>query len=159
MRRGLALIAAMALLATPGCGGDDGEGGGEKTGGNAADSGAPRAKSGSSIECLSLSTLSPEVYKAKSEADKSIQPLMTPGAKGAAILTGQFGADVIEYPDPAAATEAQQKARESKAIAKQAGPDQIHVFERTLFIDYTQEAHVRRVVEACATKPTEPPPT
>ncbi|HEX2125289.1 MAG TPA: hypothetical protein VHF45_01850 [Thermoleophilaceae bacterium] len=155
MRRGLALIAAIALLGAAGCGGDDDEGGN----GGAKDSGAPTAKSGSSIECLSLSTLSPELYKSKGDADKSIQPLLTPGAKGAAILTGQFGADVIEYPDAAAATEAQQKARESKAIAKQAGPDQIHVFDRTLFIDYTEEAHVRRVVEACATKPDQPPPT
>lgn len=147
------MVAAAALLAAPGCGGDDDEGGDEAT------SGAPKAQSGSSIECLSLSTLSPELYESKSDADKSIQPLLTPGAKGATILTGRLGADVIEYPDAAAATEAQQKARESKAIADQADPSQVHVFDRTLFIDYTREPHVRRVVEACATKPDQPPPT
>jgi hypothetical protein len=153
MRRGIAIVATAGLVAAAGCGGDDDEGGNEKT------AGAPKAKTGSSIECLSLSTLSPELYKSKSDADKSIQPLLTPGAKGATILTGRLGADVIEYPDAAAAAEAQEKARESDAIAQQADANQIHVFDRTLFIDYTQEAHVRRVVEACATKPDEPPPT
>lgn len=145
----------MTLIAlASGCGGGDDEKDKSK------DSGAPRAKSGSSIECLSLSTLSPELYKSASDAEKPIRELLTPGSKGAAILTGQFGADVIEYPDPAAADAAQQKARESEAISELVdSPSQIQVFERTLFIDYTEEAHVRRVVEACATKPDEPPPT
>jgi hypothetical protein len=151
MRRGIAIAATAALLGAVGCGDDDG--GDDKT------SGAPTAKSGSSIECLSLSTLSPELYKSKSDVDATIRPLLTPGAKGAAILTGRLGADVIEYPDPGAATDAQQQARESKSLTKQAPPGQMHLFAKTLFIDYTQEAHVRRVVEACATKPDEPPPT
>ena len=147
------MAAAAALAAATGCGGDDDEGGSDKTGG------APTAKSGSSIECLSLSTLSPELYKSKADADASIRPLLTSGAKGATILTGRLGADVIEYPDAEAAADAQQEARESKAITKQAPPDQIRLFEKTLFIDYTGEPHVRRVVEACATEPDEPPPT
>ena len=151
-RRRLATFAAAALLALAACGGDDDEGGDAKTGG------APKAKSGSSIECLTLSTLSPEPYK-PDDVDKSIKPLLTPGAKGAAILTGRLGADVIEYPDAAAASDAQQKARESEAITKMADPNNIHVFDRTLLIDYTEEPHVRRVVQACATKPDEPPPT
>ncbi|HEX8744047.1 MAG TPA: hypothetical protein VF712_13035 [Thermoleophilaceae bacterium] len=152
MRRGLLLLAIGAALLGAGCGDDDED---EKKDG----AGAPAATSGSSIECLSLSTLSPEVHGSPEHADKTIQPLMTAGAKAATILTGRLGADVIEYPDAKAAEAGLQKARASKALTKEADPSQMKVIEKTLFVDYTREPHVRRVVEACAAKPGEPPPT
>jgi hypothetical protein len=33
------------------------------------------------------------------------------------------------------------------------------VIERTLFVDFTGELHVARVVKGCATNPDQPPPT
>lgn len=153
MRRGLASIAIVALL-VGGCGGDDkDDGGGEKQ------AGAPRASSGSPIDCLNLSTLSPEVIKSRSDAEPEVKPLLTQGAKGAAILTGRYAAIVIEYPDAADAQAALEKAREPKAFGELGEPKRVSGVERVLFVDFTGEQHVRRVVEACATKPDEPPPT
>ena len=141
-------IALAALVV--GCGGDsDDEGGGDK----------PKpATNASPIECLTLSTLSPELIK-REDAEADERPFLTSGAKGAAILTGRFGAYVFEYPDESAAEAALEKAREPKAFKSIGQPDKVTVIERTLFVDFTGQLHVGRVVEACARNPDQPPPT
>jgi hypothetical protein len=156
VRRGLALIAVTALLGA-GCGEDDEEDGG--AGEKRESAGAPRATNGSPMECLTLSTLSPELIESRSDADPEIRPLLTKGARGAAILTGRYAAIVIEYPDAAAAQDGLERAREPGAFGELGEPRRVTGVERVLFVDFTGEQHVRRVVEGCATKPNEPPPT
>lgn len=150
MRRGWFLPIALAALVA-GCGGDsEDEGGG---------SSEPKpATNASSIECLTLSTLSPELIK-REDAEADEGPFLTPGAKGAAILTGRFGALVFEYPDENAAEAALENARELKAFKSIGKPQKVTVIERTLFVDFTGQLHVGRAVEACARNPDPPPPT
>ena len=150
----LLTAAAVALAA---CGGDD-----DDDKGGSAD----KPANASSMRCLVLSVLSPERYPAGANEDdgveKGVEPLLTKAAKGAEILTGRPsgpGAVVIEYPDAAAAATARKRARASKELAEFVKPSRVVLFDRTLFIDYTHEAEVRQVVEACGLHPEKPPPT
>ena len=142
----------IAALATAACGDDDnGDEGAEQK---------PAASTASSMECLELSTLSPEVYDSGgSGVEKGVEPLLTEGAKGAEILIGELGAVVIEYPDVKAAEAALQEAQGSKTLAKYVDRGRISLIEKTLLIDYAGDPRVERVVEACATNPDQPPPT
>ena len=149
----LAIAAAIALAA---CGGDD-----DDDGGGSAD----KPANTSSMQCLVLSTYSPEQYPAGATEEDGVEggvkPLLTSGAKGGEILTGSPdgpGAVVIEYPDEAAATAAHHKAQKSKELAEYVDPKRVKLIEKTLFIDYRAEPELRRTVEACATDPAEPPP-
>ncbi len=148
-----ATLAAVALAAA-GCGGGDDDGG------DSAQNKPAGGGSGSSMECLELSTLSPEVYDSSgSGVEKGVKPLLTQGAKGAEILIGELGAVVIEYPDAKAAAAGLQEARGSKTLKKYVDPARINLIQKTLLIDYAGDPRVRRVVEGCATNPDQPPPT
>jgi hypothetical protein len=144
------LIGIGVALAAAGCGADD-----DEDDGPAPDPDANR----SSLTCLERSTLSPEIYEDNRSDEAGIQPLLTPGAKGAEILTGKVAGVVIEYPDSGQATSAFTDAIESKALRKYARKRRIQTLERTLFIDYSGDPHVRKIVNACATRPDQPPPT
>ncbi|MDQ3934973.1 MAG: hypothetical protein M3340_10135 [Actinomycetota bacterium] len=150
----VAAVLASAALALAACGGDD-DNGDEKTENN-----SPAAASASSMECLELSTLSPEVYDSSgSGVEKGVKPLLTEGAKGAEILIGELGAVVIEYPDEQAANAGLREAKGSKTLAKYVDPARISLIEKTLLIDYAKDPRVKRVVEGCARNPDQPPPT
>ena len=155
LRTPLTATLAALVLAAPACGGDDdddGNGGGGQTG--------PAATSASSMDCLELSTLSPEVYDSSgSGVEKGVEPLLTEGAKGAEILIGELGAVVIEYPDEQAANAGLREAKGSKTLAKYVDPARISLIEKTLLIDYAKDPRVKRVVEGCARNPDQPPPT
>jgi hypothetical protein len=145
------LAGAAATLALAGCGGSDDD--------KQKDSG-PLAGNDSPMKCLVFSTLSPEQYDASgSGVEKGVKPLLTGGAKGAEILTGKMSAVVIEYPTPEAASGAQKEARASKVLRDYIEPDRIKLLDRVVFLDYEGESEVGRVVEACARRPDQTPPT
>jgi len=149
-RTGVLGIAAAALAAA-GCGGGSDDGGKAKK--PAADA--------SSMHCLTLSVEAPKQYApGDTEADgveQGVGPLLTKGAKGAEMLTGQLGAVVIEYPDTSAASAATRKARESSRLG--VSPQRIELFGRTLVIDYAHDLDLRRVIQGCGLHPDRPPPT
>jgi hypothetical protein len=152
MKPTIALLTVIAALLAAGCGGDDKDEGSDKP--------APvPSAGGSSIKCLTLSTLSPELYEDGAGVEKGVEPLLTGGAKGAEILTGKVAAVVIEYPDSTAAVAAHHRALESKVLKKYVKQSQIQAYGSTLFIDYSKEPHVRKIVLACANRPDQPPPT
>jgi hypothetical protein len=145
---------AVAALAAVGCVG----------GSDSGDKAKQPAANASSMHCLTLSVEAPKPYApGDTEADgveQGVEPLLTKGAKGAEMLTGQLGAVVIEYPGASAATAALREARESRESRKLGtSPKRIELFGRTLFIDYAHDLDLRRVVQGCGLHPDRPPPT
>ena len=150
-------VVIAAACALGGCGGDDG---GDKKGSGA------KAANASSMRCLILSVYAPKRYPPgateEDGVEGGVEPLLTKGAKGGEILTGRPdgpGAVVIEYPDAGAASAALRKARKSRELARYVDLKRVRLIERTLVIDYTADAELRQVIQACATHPEKPPPT
>ena len=149
---GAIAVCVAATLAAAGCGGSDDDD--EKS------NGGPLANNDSPMKCLSYSTLSPEVYDESGDGvEKGVKPLLTGEATGAEILTGKMSAVVIEYPTAAAASGAMKQARASKVLRDYIDPNHIKLIGRVLFLDYENEPEVGQVIEACARRPDQTPPT
>lgn len=117
------------------------------------------AASASSMACLIQSVEAPKLYDSADAAgvEKGVRPLLTPGFKGGEILTGQLGAVVIEYPSKADAQKAFRKASKPGVLGSDVDPPKL--LQKTLFIDYTHDRNVVRIVTACALHPEKPPPS
>ena len=146
-RTALLAMAASALVAT-GCGGDSKD-----------DKPSKDAASASSMDCLIRSVESPKLYdSAKSPGvEQGVRPLLTPGFKGGEILTGELGGVVIEYPTADDAQTAFRKANRPGVLGADVDPPKL--LKKTLFIDYTHDRNVVRIVTACALHPEKPPPS
>ena len=147
-----AVLAAGSLAA--GCGDESSKEGKEASSGGGA-------KSASSLDCMEKSVISVHRYSSPRDSglEKGVRPVMTRGAKGAEILTGQLGAVVIEYPSELDATRALDEAKASRVLRQYVSPKRISLVEKTLLIDYARTGHVRKIVTACARNPDRPPPT
>ena len=149
-----ALIAAALLLGA--CGGDDSDEGSDQ--GQQQQPSQPSQAKPSVLDCLDQSVLSPERVQDKADLPPGPGALITGKAQASAILGGdEFGAVVIEYPDAAASGKAYDKARESKNLGLK--KDQIVVRNDVVFLDYSEDAHIGKVVKACIARPEQPPPT
>jgi hypothetical protein len=65
---------------------------------------------------------------------------------------------VIEYPDAVAARNALKHARSSPALRRLVKPGSVQQLDRTLFLDYTHEPLIEKIVTACAEHPEQKPP-
>ena len=149
---GIAALAAAFVLALAGCSEKNPQGG--TTTENSAK--RPSYETGSSIKCLTTSTVSPKPYDGRDDSDlkPGVKRLMTGNAEAVAILTGtEFGADVIEYTTKAEADEALSKAKSANLDA-----EQVTVTGRTLFIEHAGDVRIRKIVRACSESPGSPPP-
>ena len=145
-----------AALALGACGGGDESS--EQGQGRAQEQAAQPKRS--TLDCLDLSVLSPErATKPGNEPGPEVRPLLTEGAQASTVLGGdELGATVIEYPDAAAAGKAYDKARASTKLGG-LGKDQIVFRNDVLFLDYSQDNHIRKIVRACIDRPADPPPS
>lgn len=157
LTRPTALVLVAAALVLGACGGEDDEGGQQ---GEAQPQQQAAKPKGSTLDCLDLSVLSPErATKPGNEPGPEEKPLLSEGAQSSTILGGdELGATVIEYPSVDAAGRAYDKARASKKLAG-LGKDQIVLRNDVLFLDYSEDAHVQKIVRACIDRPDQPPPS
>jgi hypothetical protein len=86
-----------------------------------------------------------------------LKPLFTPGAKGAAILTGKYGYAVFEYPTTADAGKALERANRSDAIKRETDKPP-KLLNKTLVIEYEGGAIEEPIIRACALHPDQPAP-
>jgi hypothetical protein len=107
---------------------------------------------------MARSIIPPKRYESARDAgvEKGVRPLLTPGFKGGEILTGVLGGVVIEYPAAEDAQRALARANRTEALGGDVGPPQL--FRRTLFIDYSHQGYVERIVRACGLHPDARPP-